>query len=70
MGTGPPEISINAEKFYSMPAQHAVLARQLLKRLRTLKVFSFVCTPHAEKNLCARRRSSGPSAWNADWSLA
>ena len=33
-----------------------------------LKVFSFVCTPHAEKNLSARQRSLGISAWNADWS--
>ena len=81
-GIGPPEIPINVVSksckscnltsvtcrkilFYACAA--CSFARQLLKRLRTPKVFSFVCTPHAEKNLSTRRRSSGLSAWNANW---
>ena len=39
------------------------------KEITHAKVFSFVCTPHAEKNLSARRRSSGLSACNADWRM-
>ena len=62
--TAPPEISINVVSkscksctltsvtcriilFYACAS--CSFSRQLLKRLRTPKVFSFVCTPHAEK---------------------
>ena len=83
-GTGPPEISINVVSkscksctltsitcrkilFYACIACSFVC--QLLKRLRMLKVFSFLCMPHTKKNLRARRRSLGLSAWNAEWSI-
>ena len=64
-GTGPPEISTTVVSkscrkilFYACAAHS--FARQLLKRLRTPEVFSFVCTPHAEKKPKSTPKIFGP----------
>ena len=74
-GTGPPEISINVilkscksctltsvtcRKILFYACAACSFARQLLKRLRTPKVFSFVCTPHAKKKPKCTPKIFGP----------